>query len=640
MPEESKTATSALVTAEQERAAKKKRIGTAVRQLDLARKEAINDERLFGKVKEAFLNVVKAVDFNMSYLAPCIYPEALSKSGKRVPLSFFEQPFSLDMKELRIGGTAVTLGSRQIGKTTLDVTNIDTTCSLVPRYNAVSVLPRPDQLSTYAINYKRFANENIFTKAAGKKGLKINVYSREYYNNSLWRGFYALTHADNVRGPSADCLYLDEAQNFDPSLWIQVKQITSAAENPVITIGGTALDKSSFLSMMFEDSSQGTHHLRCPACGHDNDTYGETDDEIAEVLKMIRPAGLSCAHCGTKLDPASAIAVHRYPERLLDLRYGIHASKLIIPRIVNDPVKWLDIVSDLRNAPDLKKFIQEVLGIPVESSSRELTKADLMDICVLRKADIDRPDYSRKFVAVVSGCDWGGSDDQPEKRILASTTAHVMLGVTAGGASEIIHMKNYEGMGYERIIADIVENHKRYGGTWCFADAGMGAWYNAKLFTAMPGRTATIMLNGQARVAVAKVGSGSDERYSAHKTETLSSTFDAIKSKRILCYEWARAEKLLSHFLNLVRSPQELPSGQTVVVYRQAGNRLTDMAMAINFANIGKHVIMNEKMVHDGELKERYLERVATDLQKASINRQTVEKMRLRQAMPGRFGRR
>lgn len=550
-----------------------------------------------------FKRLWEAVGFNPLYLTAGFYPKYhLNKDGVFTPLSFTGQPFSLDTTEWRPRGISVERGSRQLGKTTKNIAESDILCTILPNYEVLYVAPRPKQLQSFAIKYKAAADMNAFRVT--DKGLKVNMYSREYPENSRIRMIYALTHAGNARGITCSLLNIDEAQDLDPGLFEDIAQTIGRVSIGQIRVGGTAKRVDTFLEESYQRSSQGTHVIPCPSCHYDNDT-GDVDTCIG----MIRPEGLCCRKCGSRLDPATALIVHKYPSRLEEFLYGVHTPQIVIPRIANDLGEWNGIYAALHRSDDISKFVQEVLGIPVEESSRELTERELIASCVLNFNAVRRPDNLKKYAMILSGCDWGGSDDNPVLKMRLSRTAHVVIGVTPEFKIDILHMRTYPGMGYERIAAQIMQDHKAFGGNHLFADAGVGHWYNDFLRIGLGGNHTSIAYGGNPGRVLSPMLSGKEAAYTAHKTESLSCLFDMIRTGNIRCYEWERAKEEYSELLNIIRAPQETAAGDSKMIYRRVSNRSDDIAHALNFALMGAHILAKRDVRHTHELAEQYIAR-------------------------------
>src|ERR1035441_1788467 len=74
-------------------------------------------------------------------------------------------------------------------------------------------------------------------------------------------------------------------------------------------------------------------------------------------------------------------------------------------------------------------------------------------------------------------------------------------------------------------------------------------------------------------------------QYSLNKTESISLTYEALRRKRIRCFDFQLAESYLADFLNLFRAPGESQSrgaggGGTTFLYRSHPTKPNDALMA------------------------------------------------------------
>ena len=212
-----------------------------------------------------------------------------------------------------------------------------------------------------------------------------------------------------------------------------------------------------------------------------------------------------------------------------------------------------------------------------------------------------------RYKYVVSGCDWGGSDYNPAAKTKVSYTVHVILGVTFDGAMDILHMRQYSGMDYRSIANDICENHKAYNAIGMASDFGVGAAYNMLLRdnpAIQPERHLIFAYSGpQTALIKAPASGGWFNQYALNRTESITSLYQAVRERRIRCYDWGLAQDRLMEFMNLFRVPVELPGGQGMFKYQRHGSKADDTLHAVNFAYCLARVILNEPIVEDPTLR-------------------------------------
>ncbi|HSW48957.1 MAG TPA: hypothetical protein VLH09_02230, partial [Bryobacteraceae bacterium] len=295
------------------------------------------------------------------------------------------------------------------------------------------------------------------------------------------------------------------------------------------------------------------------------------------------------------------------------LEVGFHIPQIIIPYFTEDLVRWSEIYRKKISGGNINKFLEEVLGIPTEEGEREITQQMLKDICVLNHAEVQAKAKAGQYLLVVSGCDWGGSDYLPEAKTKVSYTVHAMLGVNHDLTIDIIHFQHYAGMDYYSIADDIVANHKKLLGEALASDFGVGQTYNNLLRERIQNIHKHLVFGyvGPSAAPLSEPqGDHMFNQYSLNRTEAITTLYDAIKQKRIRCFQWDFAERYLMEFLNLFRAPNESAAGVTSFTYRRHGSKADDSLHAVNFAYVLARVMLNEPLIPDRLLHERILQTI------------------------------
>jgi len=298
--------------------------------------------------------------------------------------------------------------------------------------------------------------------------------------------------------------------------------------------------------------------------------------------------------------------VHQIQSRFEQGFLGFHIPQIIIPDYANNPAKWMEIW-DAYNRYDIKKFLQEVLGIPTEEGMKEITINDLKRMCCLEESPETLHEMARqtngRYKYVVGGCDWGGSDYNPASRTKVSYTVHVILGIRWDGYVDILHMRQYSGMDYRSIANQICDDHEKYRCIGLASDFGVGAAYNMLLREnpkINPARHIIFNYVGpQSSLIKPPASGGWMNQFSLNRTEAITTLYDAVKTGRIRCYNWNLAQDYLLEFLNLSRVPVESPGGVTLFRYQRHGSKADDTLHAVNFAFCLARIVLNEPLLED-----------------------------------------
>ena len=535
---------------------------------------------------------------NSFYLVGTYFPKF--PQGKR--MSFIDYPFAWAMLNFQIGEFTVLRGSRQIAKSTALSVRQVLNAHFMPGLKSLYVTPRGQQLATYANKLRE--TERACTLYRPDSKFRLNLRFKEFANGSQIELLHILSEAGPARGKSTDELLYDEFQDFDMDLETEVQQCQSASTNPVTIFSGTSLTTETALEAKFAQSSQGYWSIRC-SCGNWNIPLPEYN-----VLDMIRPKGPSCVKCSRLLNVYSGQFVHAKPELLAQKQVGFHVPQIIVPAVVNNKNRWDSIVRLLKSTQNIKKFYQELLGLPTEEGVREITRKNLEDMCTLGEQEaLQKRARAKGYEWVISGCDWGGTDPSIEHKLRVSTTVHAVLGIRAGTHEfDIIHMRRYEGMDYDSISADICMNHLALGGYAIATDVGVGMAYNSAIRKLIPSER-HLMIRYMGPTAAYFNESDSPHtinEWQLNKTESITDLYNAVKRGRIRCYKWDQAQPMLLDFLNVFRAPCESPGGVTTMRYLPSATKPSDTIQAVNYAYVLGRLLLGEPLIADDSIRLRF----------------------------------
>lgn len=568
-------------------------------ELDVLQRKSKQSAKFLEQFNQRLRDFVVFCNFNLVFLTGFYFP----RYPKDKPLLFSDYAFSMQLLAIHFGSYTCIKGSRQISKSTTFGVRQLLLARVFPGWRSLYLCPRRQQLETYQNRLLDLERAQIDYNP--KPALRSNLRLKEFSNGSRIELAYILNTDANIRSRSCDEIILDEAMDFDADLETNVKMVQSASVTPVTTYAGTSLTTDTFLEKKFNESSMASWVMTCPN-GHENIPLLEHG-----VLDMIQKIGPCCTKCGKLLDVRRGRFLHADMKAFNEERYGYHIPQLIVPAVVNNPMRWAEIW-DLKNRiGNERKFKQEVLGIATEEGEREITRKQLQDICILgdNLNLLQERAAKRQYQYVVSGCDWGGSDYQPMSNMKVSTTVHVIMGITATGMFDILRIDRYTGMNYDSIIQYISANHLKYAGTAMGCDTGVGAVYNSKLRETIPpekhlmftyvGPT-TALISEPKAVHIYNT-------WSLNKTESLSFTFDAIRAKRIRCFDWRLAGEYLEDCLNMYRAPGEKSgaAGTNTFLYRASASKPNDTLQAMNYAYMLGKILLGEPMFADNSVRLR-----------------------------------
>lgn len=483
---------------------------------------------------------------------------------------------------------------------------------IIPKHRSMYIVPHQSYLDTYANRLREM--ERAFKFYSPHKDFRQNLKYKEYPNGSVTMLVKCLTDTQEARSKTCAEALFDEAQFLDPDFLPDIEQCQKASNMPSTIYAGTSTTMETLLETKFLSSSQASWLIRAP--GYESGSAGKgwiNCGDKDDVLKCIKPQGFTHPVTNKVLDVTDGHFVHQEMDRFEQGYLGFHIPQIIIPDYANKPEKWMEVWNAYETY-DIKKFLQEILGIPTEEGMREITLKDLKAICVLAETPETLKEIAcatnGRYKYTISGCDWGGSDYNPASKTKVSFTVHAVLGVTWDGQMDILHMRQYSGMDYRSIANDICQVHKEYGCIGIASDYGVGAAYNMLLRenpAIQPERHLIFGYVGpQSAVIKATTDSSLMNHFSLNRTESITTLYQAVRDRRLRCYHWGLAQDRLLEFLNLFRVPTEGGHGQNTFKYQRHGAKADDTLHAVNFAYCLGRIIMNEPIVEDQALRRMF----------------------------------
>ena len=391
-------------------------------------------------------------------------------------------------------------------------------------------------------------------------------------------------------------------QLFDPKLETEVLEVLQDSDMPSVLYTGTSTTFDTLLEKRYQEGTQATWNILLD----DGRTIDCGSPEA--VLPCIGEYFMVDPQTKKRIDPLRGFYKFNNPEAFANRNFSIHIPQVINPDIANVAVKWNNLYRTLQRDPD--KFVQEKLGIPVESGSREITEDDLKRLCV--PEIVGDPDERKRraqkgyYRTVVSAMDWGGSDYNILTKTKESTTTHVILGVTPENTIHVLHARRHGGMDYKTIMNLIAKDHNQFRAGGVASDYGVGETYH-ELMRSHPsfntGRHIIFHYTGP-RSAICNVMKGSlANTLNLNRTESLTSLILAMTmaDPMILCGSWLEMEEFLQDFLNIHRvlSEKEGDGGQRQFRYMRDASKRDDMVHAMNFGYSLLRLTYNQILMED-----------------------------------------
>ena len=557
------------------------------------------------EVLQELQKVYRKCMFNPGLILPWFFPNAFE--GEM--LSLRRRPFAMAMTAMNVNSSITIRGSRQISKSTTIAVRTIVNAWLLNGWRSLYIAPHSEHQRTY--NRKLAEMERMCRYHESDPQLKQNMSYREFVTGSVIETAYVGETASGIRGKTANELIFDEFQQFDVNFLAEVEQVQKVPKIKSTIYAGTSLTLDTALEAKYQAGSCGVWMLRLG-----DGSYCDCSDP-EQVLKLFRPQGLTCPITSRILDPTNGHYVHSYPSRIADGHVSLHIPQIIIPDLSMDPEQWRVLYKsyfDYQASGQVKKFLQEVLGIPTEEGIKELSESDIRRICMSQEtiASMHKKLKTGYYKMVVAGVDWGGSDYNQADKTKQSFTFHMILGVDPYNRIDILHMRKHSGMNYGNVIKAIVTKNKEYNVRFMASDHSAGSHYNLNLRDqggVSPASHLVMQYGGNTNRFFIKAQSDLFNHYCLHKTDAISTVVDAIKKEvpRIRCYNWELAKNELIDLTHLHRSVQQSSSGRETFHYRRHGSKPDDGLHALTFGYTMARIALGEPLLEDkAQLRELY----------------------------------
>ena len=224
------------------------------------------------------------------------------------------------------------------------------------------------------------------------------------FPNGSWLHIRSAYHsADSVRGLSASMLVVDEFQDVASGILPILQETLSHASTPITLLAGTPKLVTNQLERYFAASTANEWVVRCGGCG----------DDVRVSEECLGDSGPVCPGCKSPVDFRQGRWVPGNPGSTWGEGFSIHAMMT--------PWKTYDQVRSARAHYHAEQFRNEVLGLPTDLGSLEITR-DMLEACCR-----DRPQYGGRddlpgwaHPTLVAGIDWGNGNDSSTSVVIGS----------------------------------------------------------------------------------------------------------------------------------------------------------------------------------------------------------------------------
>jgi len=470
-------------------------------------------------------------------------------------------------------------------------------------YHSLYIAPLKEHVKTFADRLMNMQRGSVFPpEYILAKRLRNNMYYKESAKGGSFKLLNVLTDPTKIRGNSTRTCVVDEAQDMDPEHLEEINQAQKAYGSTKYNIfAGTSKDRDTLLQMKFDEGSGGVWHIPCKC----KDKWHSLLD--AEILpKMMHIDGLRCPNTRKPLRIESGQFVHASP-RLLEMNnVSFHLPQLIVPQYAYGS-EFAAIWKDFKAYP-YPKFLREVMGIATEAGQSELSMDHLKNCCSDKTFDKIQADYFAgrgNYVALFSGCDWGGSDWNQAARTKLSYTVHSIWGLLPDGRLELVYAFRYAGMNYMEIAGCIADAHLKFKCHSMGTDNGGGQYYNAYMRDCgkIPFGKIIQFNYSDVKTFMERIPHPEATLMSLHRTDSISALIGDVKNKKLIFPRWDDAAPFATDFLNMRRNITEIPnSGRTIMRYIRPGSKADDFMQSTNYACMMKRIYTGEPTIPNRQL--------------------------------------
>lgn len=210
---------------------------------------------------------------------------------------------------------------RQIGKTAMLCIDAVFRCQRTPATKCLIVTPYKSQAQLIYDNIIRFIETSPFLETSSNRSNPFEIYFPNNSKISLFTaGVSTGGNADTLRGQTAHCLYIDEADYIDDASLDAIMMTTASIEKPRVWISSTPTGRKGYFYKVFNDPSYKSYQLPShvsPMWSDDKDKRAKlTLTEAGYSHEVLAEFGSNEEGVFRKIDITSAFYGKRYDEQL------------------------------------------------------------------------------------------------------------------------------------------------------------------------------------------------------------------------------------------------------------------------------------------------------------------------------------
>jgi hypothetical protein len=404
-------------------------------------------------------------------ITPWIFAESMYMlEGKPFRLTtgrnYLKPIYNVDMPQVLL------MTGRQVEKSTTVCIKIANNVLLKGFSRSLYVAPMNEQVKTFSRGRLdklfRYSQKDLVKKRYIRSELTNQVFHKEFTNGAEIYLRNCFEEGDNIRGLSADDIFIDEIQDILVDALPVIRETQTRSKNPHLFFTGTPKSLSNTIQQQWEKSSQAEWVVVCPHC------------KTHQILGVpnVTPKGFICRAPKCKKDlPDIARAMGRWEHKNQTATMkGYRITQMMVPDI--NPAA---VFEKIETYPK-DKLYNEVLGRSYEKADKPFNQMLLNEIT---NADIPlSPNKQGEFLnqATYMGIDWGEGEKNGKQG--TGYTVLVIGAFNQNNVFQILQAKRFE-RGDEldpdyqiKYILNMMEALRVHV---CVADYGAGVKENMRL---------------------------------------------------------------------------------------------------------------------------------------------------------------